>query len=202
MIYPSSAGGVTTQEVGYLQIGHAQAAGWIQQGLGDGWTITQPAPGWASLDDAIRDLAPSVPLTKHAVLEVGNWALLLNNGPDGTDVGVMPSRLARDLGRRAIRAVCVGDKEAEFPGRILEVYGPNGNPPLLCERSIAAAKDGARWVFETSGTPFDFEDESQYLNRLVAKRLTCDLLYEYLRQLRVPIDKEPDWASALVVEKR
>jgi hypothetical protein len=86
----------------------------------------------------------------------------MNNGPLGTDVGVLPTYAARELKCRAIRAVRVDDDGPCYPARILEVYGPGGKPPLAVERTIAAANDGGRWVFETSGTPFAFEDEAAY----------------------------------------
>ena len=33
-------------------------------------------------------------------------------------------------------------------------------------RSIAAANDGGRWVFEVFGKPYPFEDQEQYRQRL------------------------------------
>jgi uncharacterized protein YycO len=69
----------------------------------------------------------------------------------------------------------------------------------MYERSIAAANDSGRWVFETSGAPFDFEDVTQYSSRMKSRRFTAPLLYNYLRQLGVPIDTEPDWASAVLL---
>lgn len=66
--------------------------------------------------------------------------------------------------------------------------------------SIAAANDGGRWVFETSGTPFAFEDLSAYANRLKKRRLTAEMLLDYLRALGVPVNDEPDWSAAYLVE--
>ena len=108
---------------------------------------------------------------------------------------------ARDLECRGIRAVCVEDGESEFPARILEVYGPSGDDPLFLERSVAAANDGGRWVFETSGAPYPFEDLEAYGKRNKSSRLTGAMLREYLIALGVPIEEEPDWRSAHLIEK-
>jgi hypothetical protein len=56
-------------------------------------------------------------------------------------------------------------------------------------------------VFETSGEPFPFEDQDAYRRRRKADRFTPDLLVEYLRELQVPVDEEPLWYDALVVER-
>ena len=73
--------------------------------------------------------------------------------------------------------------------------------PLAHERSIAAANDGGRWVFEASGTPFSFEDESAYGARRKSERLTSGMVMDYLAGLGVPVDVEPDWSTALVIER-
>jgi hypothetical protein len=83
----------------------------------------------------------------------------------GTDVGMLPSQAARELGGRGIRAVRVDDDEPGFPARILEVYGPDGDGPLKSIRSIVAAHDGGEWIFETAGEPLKFERLDEYTRR-------------------------------------
>lgn len=121
--------------------------------------------------------------------------------PRGTDVGVLPSYAARELECRAIRAVRVDDDQPGNPARILEVYGPRGTPPLALERSVAAANDGGRGVFETSGTPYAFEDQAAYRRRAKLRRLTGEMLHDYLLALGVPVDSEPNWHAALLIER-
>jgi hypothetical protein len=113
---------------------------------------------------------------------------------------MLPSHAARELGVRAIRAVCVDGDEEKFPARILEVFGPQGPPPLALERSVVAANDGGKWVFETSGVAFDFEDLKAYGRRLKAARFTAEMLGAYLRALEVPVDVEPSWRDANFIE--
>lgn len=198
MILPSNVGGPVTREVGYLDASPAIVGPWLRDGMGSEWQIRQA--DWRSLADAATALEPSPLMTVQAAVPVDGWTLILTNGPSGTDVGMLPSQAARELGCRGIRAVCSEDDEVQYPARVLEVFGSDGVGPLLARRAIAVANDGGRWVFETTGEPLEFERVDRYAKRRKANRLTSALLYEYLRALHVPIDDEPDWSSALVVE--
>jgi hypothetical protein len=196
---PSRAGGALTQEVGYLDASTSDVARWLQEGLGPNWLVRLAA--WEDLSDAVQELAPSPVMSTYAVVPVGSWSLVLNNGPRGTDVGMLPSQAARELGGRGIRAVRVDDDEPGFPARILEVYGPDGDGPLKSIRSIVAANDGGEWVFETAGEPLKFERLDEYTRRRKSDRFTGTLLFDYLRELDVPVDTEPDWRSGVIVEQ-
>ncbi|HEX6352916.1 hypothetical protein [Actinophytocola sp.] len=198
MNLPSGVGGPTTQEVGYFACHHRKFAEWLVAGLGTGWVASTPE--WQSLDDVLPALAPASIMSRYACVAIDGWTLVMNNTPLGTDVGVLPSLAARELNCRGIRAARVDAGEAGYPARILEVYGPDGQPPLALERTVAAADDGGRWVFETSGTMFAFEDEAAYRRRTKASRFTGDMLHAYLLALGVPADSEPDWATAFLVE--
>jgi hypothetical protein len=198
MRLPSSFGGGTTERVGYLEAPVSSVAQWLWRGLGEGW---EPSARVGMLDVEVLGLLSSGrEVSRYACVPVGGWTAILTDGPLGTDVGVLPSLAARQLGCVAARAVCVDDS-ALFPARVLEVYGPTGLPPLALVRSIVAANDGGRWVFETSGDPLPFEDLASYEHRRKTSRLTCDMVIDYLRALGVPVDQEPDWAAALFVER-
>jgi hypothetical protein len=195
---PSSIGGSVTTEVGYFELDSNGLAAWLLDGLGSEWSLRRVP--WRSHTDAVLDLRPSVPISRRAVIPSASWSLLMTNGPLGSDVGLLPSQAARQLGCRAIRAVCVEDGEPGYPARILEVYGHDGEPPLYCRRSIVAANDGGRWVFETEGEPFSFEHTEMYRRRRITDRFTSSLLYEYLSKLGAPFDVEPEWANTQIVE--
>ena len=195
---PSSAAGGLTQEVGFIEAPAETVAPWLLDGMGDGWGL-RPVQ-WQSVDDAAAVMARAPQMTRNAIVPVDGWSLLFRNGPKGNDVGVIPSLAARQLGCRALRAVCVRDDEDEYPARILEVFGPDGQPPLLVRRSIVAANDGGKWVFETSGEPFEFEDLERYKRRRKSERFPPELLYEYLGHLGVPFDTEPDWSRTQLLE--
>lgn len=196
MVLPSDAGGRVTETVGYFDFNAMALADWLRHGLDGPWALS--SPGWTAIEDAVADLAPAPTLSRYAFVPIGSWAILLNNGPLGTDVGVLPSHAARELHCRAIRVVSVGDQD-EFPARLIEVYGPDGVSPLALERSIVCARDGDRWVFETAGEPFPFEDLAAYSRPKKSSRLSPELILGYLRALGVPLDTEPDWRAAAVV---
>ncbi len=202
MTLPSPVGGPTTREVGWFQAGAAELAEWLV-GIGNVWWSpmvwsARPA-GIGSLKDALGLLTPPGRLTRHLWLPVAGWTALLTNGPGGTDVGLLPMRAAQTRGWRAIRAVDVEDGEI-WPARMLQVWGPDGAPPLCNVRAIIAMNDGGRWTFETVGTPYPFEDQTAYTRRRKASRFTSEMLYDYLRALGVPIDADPDWSGAILVE--
>lgn len=198
MRLPSPTGGRTTEQVGYFQADANTVAQWVCHSMGEAWSVR--TPDWTPDADAIASLEPGPVVSRHAIIPVAGWTALLNNSPLGTDVGLLPSYAARELGITAIRVVCVDD-HAPYPARILEVYGPNGAPPLALRRSIVAANDGGDWVFETSGKPFPFEDLSSYQTRLKSRRLTAAMLLAYLQALGVPVNQEPDWTAAQLVER-
>ncbi|MEO0461474.1 MAG: hypothetical protein AAF219_11570 [Myxococcota bacterium] len=200
MTFPSRVGGSTTQQVGFFACDHTDLAEWLADGLDPGWSVLKAR--WESIDDALEALEPIPVLSRYGCIGLDGWTLMMTNGPMGTDVGVLPSYAARELKCRGIRAVRVDDDEPGYPARILEVYGPRGEPPLALERSVVAANDGGRWVFETSGTAFGFEDQEAYKRRAKTSRLTGELLHNYLLKLGVPVDSEPDWSSALLVQKQ
>lgn len=196
---PSAAGGAVTKQVGFFEIDSKVLADWIQAGLDEMWELRQSS--CSSLGDALSTLVPNAAVTRYLCVPLGTWSVLLNNSPLGTDVGVLPSYAARELGCRAIRAANIED-DSTYPARILEVYGPRGKPPLALERSVIVAKDGGRWVFETSGTPYPFEDQAAYKRRTKASRFTSAMLFDYLRALGVPLDDTPNWAHAVMVKRR
>lgn len=198
MTLPSTSGGATTAQVGYFEVPAEALADWIVTGFDGGWGSR--VAELRSLDDAVALLAPSVDVTRYVCLPVGRWTALLTNGPLGTDVGVLPSYAARELRCRAMRVVNFDDT-ATHPARVLEVYGPDGAAPLAIERSIVAAKDGGRWVFETVGSPYPFEDQAAYTRRVKASRFTTDMVYNYLRAFGIPVDEDADWATAILVDR-
>ncbi|MCL2848467.1 MAG: hypothetical protein FWE61_00290 [Micrococcales bacterium] len=201
MMLPSSHGGKTTETVGYFAYDTQKLVDWIYPGFAameeEHWIEVRPR--WSGPEDALSALVPTPALFRYAFVPIGGWTVLMSNGPGGSDVGILPSHAARGLGIRALRALCTGDN-VQYPARVLEVFGPAGDEILGYERSIAAANDGGRWVFETYGTPFDFEDLEAYKRRVRSTRFTADMMYAYLRALGVPLGVEPEWSATRMLE--
>jgi hypothetical protein len=98
MTLPSVAGGVVTQEVGYIDAAPDTVAPWLRDGLGDRWTTRTVE--WHSLAEAVADLAPSPLRTRQAAIPADGWTLMLTNGPLGTDIGMVPSNVpCQGIGR-------------------------------------------------------------------------------------------------------
>lgn len=197
MRLPSQTAGPTTEEVGFFEVDHRQLAAWLQSVVGE--RCISSSPGWTSVEDAGAALGRPGPVTRRACIKVESWTLILTDGPQGTDLGGIPIHVPTVFSCRAVRAVCADDDAPGYPARVLTVFGPDGAPPLNIERSITAANDGGRWVFETSGTPYDFEDQAAYRHRLKKRRFTSQMLYDYLGHLGVPYDTEPDWPSTILL---
>jgi hypothetical protein len=94
---------------------------------------------------------------------------------------------SRALGVTAMR-ICITPVETTWPAVIWEVYDTeeNGGDADGYRRSIAAANDGGRWVFETSGAPFPFEDPGRYTARRKRDRFPAQLLRTYLEAMGIP----------------
>jgi hypothetical protein len=110
------------------------------------------------------------------------WTAFFESGIAGSDPTPVMSVLAARLGTLAMR-VCVSPSSAPEPAVIWEVFAPShlgGEPPLGYRRSIAAVKDGRRWVFEQFGAPFPFERVEHYAMPRKRDRFTADLLMQYL----------------------
>ena len=158
-------------------------------------------PSWGSVADAASALpiGDGRDLTKRAFVPMGSWTLLLTDGPSGTDVGVIPSHTARRFGATSVRAVWA---TGTYPAVIFEVFDSTADPVLGHRRSVVAANDGGRWVFEESGAPFDFEETARYRERLKRKRFTGAMLHTYLRALGVPLETEPNWGAVALLTGR
>lgn len=196
---PSSVCGTTTETVGFVACWPNVLATWLASALGPEWSQRVVAP--ASLEDLCGLLVPGDQLRRHALLRLGDWTAVLTDGPTGTDLGMIPSLVARELKSIAIRATLVDASSERFPAVILEVFDPLADDSLGCRRSIAAANDGGRWIFEQSGSPFDFEPVNEYSRGRVRDRFTPEMLIDYLRWLGVPVDVLPDLGAVVVVER-
>lgn len=111
------------------------------------------------------------------------WTALFQSGISGSDPFPATSMLATKLLKVLGMRICVAPPKATWPAVIWEVYAPHelgGDSPLGYRRSIAAMNDGGRWVFETSGQPYPFEQLASYSLPRKRDRFTRDMLLEYV----------------------
>ena len=198
MILPSQLSPPTTETAGYFESSVPVFAEWLVKGLGEeSWKVRHPSAG--SLAELARSVPPRAPLSTYLLLPVAGWTVLLNDGPLGTDVGMLPSYATRELGCVSLRAVA---GRGRFPGTILEVYDPTADDdPLRCRRTLHAVNDGDRWDFGETGARFPFEEVEAYRRRLIRDRFTPDMLERYLVALGVPVTVQPDTSAAVFVER-
>lgn len=137
----------------------------------------------APLSDSLSALEPLSPApTKELYLATTfGWSAYFANGCRGSDPSLPMRQLAQALDKMALRA-CATQSSAAYPAVILEVYdsGMAGADAYGVRRTIAAANDGGKRVFEQSGVPFPFEDVSRYDAPRKQDRFTRDMLATYL----------------------
>jgi hypothetical protein len=120
------------------------------------------------------------------------WTAQFQSGIQGSDPFPVMSHFAKQLGVLAMR-ICSTPSSAIYPATIWEVYAPAhlGGDTLGYRRSLAAANDGGRWIFEESGEPFPFEQEQQYALPRKRDRFTRRLLAHYAAEFDVfPFDDD------------
>lgn len=181
---PNSTAAGTTETAAFFECAASTLVDWLVPTLGDEWSARSVGPETIA---SLLELIPAGgPVSKYLVLGVSGWAAMFSNGPRGTDVGVLPSRAARDLGVISIRATAVDPDGDSFAAAILEVYDQRSTDPQLCLRSVFVANDGGRWRFGESGDRFQFEDVERYARRAIRDRLSPSLVRCYLAELGVP----------------
>lgn len=115
------------------------------------------------------------------VATTAGWTAFFQSGSAGSDPFPAMSFLAKRMGVLGMR-VCTTAPAVMFPASVWEVYAPVelGGMPLGYHRSIVAANDGGRWVFEESGKRYPFEKPGSYTLTRKRDRFTRELLAEYL----------------------
>ena len=115
---PSSMCGATTETVGFFACEVDMVAEWLSRALGSAWTSR---PGsFASLEDLCCSLTPGGELRRHALLGLkAGWTAILTDGPTGTDLGMVPSLVARELNAVAVRATATDPSTGRFQATIL-----------------------------------------------------------------------------------
>lgn len=156
----------------------------------------RPYPG------VLADLLPfEAPWTRELVLPCGDWTAYLNNFVNGGDLTAIGDTIARGLG---VRCVIAQHAPRYGPGHAatqLWVFGPDGAPPLMYERTLSAVAVDGRWKWYESGAPLAFEDVSRYSARRIRDRLDRNLLIQYLDAFGIPADDDSAYGAGVVIRK-
>lgn len=140
-------------------------------------------PGCASALDPLE-----APWTTELLLDCGTWTAYLNNDIDGGDPTAAAPYLSKALGVRCAVAMHAPRYSPGHASTQLWLLGPEGEPPLMYERTLAADAVDGRWSWDESGTVQPFEHLSRYTARRVRDRFDRPLLIEYLAALGIRAD--------------
>jgi hypothetical protein len=141
------------------------------------------------------------PWTTELLVDCGGWTAYLNNDKNGGDPTSASHYLANRLGVRCAIAMHSPMYGPGHGGTQLWLLGPDGEPPLMYERTVAAVAEDGRWSWHESGKAQPFEDVSRYSVRRVRDRFDRDLLVSYLAALGIRVD-DPAWFGAGVRIRR
>jgi hypothetical protein len=129
------------------------------------------------------------------------WACYLNNDLNGGDPVPATGHLARLLGVRAVISTHQPMTPAGHASTQFELLGPDGEPPLMYRRTIAAHAEDGRWSWYESGQPMAFEQPQRYSARRIRERLDRELLAAYLNAIGIAVDVDAAYADATVVRQ-
>lgn len=156
-----------------------------------------------SLPDGLDALDPvEAPWTVQLLVDCGNWTAYLNNGLDGGDITAAAPAVARQLDARCIVAEHIGPYGPGHAVTRLWLMGPDGEPPLLYVRTLAAYAQDGHWSWHESGTPRVWEDTERYTARLKRERLDRGLLVHYLDKLGIKVDDPDFFGNATVISQQ
>ncbi len=159
--------------------------------------------GPLAFEQAVLQLDPmEAPWTTELAADCGAWTCYINNGLGGGDSSAIAPALARYASARCVTAV---HKPRHGPGHSstqFVLHGPDGDPPLMGVRSLAAHCENGRWIWHEGGRLQPFEKPNRYLARLKRERLDRALVVEYLEGLSIEVDNEAFFGDAWVVHQQ
>ena len=160
-------------------------------------------PADAGLLDGLSLLLPlESPWSRILLVACGDWTALVNNGLHGGDSTAPGPAISRALNVECVVASSVPRYGPGHEATQLEVFGPDGRPPLMYIRSLSATATDGRWEWYESGTPFEFEATERYTSRRKRDRFDRELLLDYLEHLGIPARTDTAYGSAILLQER
>jgi len=170
-----------------------------RRGLGQ--RVEQSAP--SVLPDCAAALDPlEAPWTTELLVDCGEWTAYLNNGIDGGDPTAAAPYLASRL---QVDCVIATHAPRHGPGHAstqLWLLGPDGEPPLMYKRTLAAHAEDGRWSWHEAGSAQPFEQLDRYRARLIKNRFDRLLLVQYLSALGIHVDDAGFYGKGIAVRQR
>lgn len=161
------------------------------------------SPTNAGLLGALNLLLPfESPWSRVLLAPCGDWTALVNNGLYGGDSTAPGPAIGRVLNVGCVVASAVPRYGPGHEQTQLEVFGPEGEPPLMNIRSLSATATDGRWQWFESGRPFEFEDSERYAARRKRDRFDRELLLDYLEHLDIPARHDAAYGPAILLQER
>lgn len=186
----------TTLGFGFLQCDWDQAKHSFELWLSQLGRLLDVGSLQGSLDSMLQMLEPLRPSKDKDLLTrtKNKWVAYFGNGAFGSDADPVISHLATRIRCVGVTFKCIPDRRKarlmhharESYGSVcLQIFGPEEKNYSNSVRTICAARDGARWVFENRGEMQPFEDPSFYGMAKIADRFPPELLDRYLQALGI-----------------
>lgn len=161
------------------------------------------SPAKATLLDALSLLLPlESPWSRILLAPCGDWTALVNNGLYGGDSTAPGPAISHALNVVCVVASAVPRYGPGHEQTQLEVFGPDGEPPLMHVRSLSATASDGRWEWHESGEPFEFEDTERYTARRERDRFHREVLLDYLEHFGIPARNDTAYGSAILLQER
>lgn len=155
--------------------------------------LARPREGFP---EALHRLEPLTggSVARELLVSVGDWTAYFDCSLRGTDAFPPMSFLAQELGCHGVSVMSQphtvglpGIRDGRYGSVQFEFFGPLPTDWLNSVRAIAVVFDGNRWVFQTTGTPQDFEEPDAYKSRRVRYRFTSEMLERYCKALGIHV---------------
>lgn len=160
------------------------------------FVLTDPEPVGA----ALRHLDPmESPWTVEMVVDCSFGIAYVNNKIGGGDPTAHAPVVARRLDARAIQAEHMPKYGPGHAATQLWIQGPDGEPPLMYERTLSAYATDGRWAWKESGTVQAWERPDRYEARLKRDRLDRALLVDYLGKMGIFVDQPEFFGAARAI---
>lgn len=158
--------------------------------------------GPVAFELAMARLDPmEAPWTTELVSDCGAWTGYVNNSVNGGDPTAIAPALARRMEARCATAVHMPKYGPGHASTQFLLDGPDGQPPLMGIRSLAAHCEDGRWSWYEWGAAQPFEHVERYKARLKRDRLDRELVTEYLAAIGIEVDRSDFFGRTWVVEQ-
>lgn len=187
-----------TSSIGFLRLGLDEAvdalAGWRRSVVPGKVSAEEIEAGFPDCLCSLEPLTGGARPRELLVEASDGWTAYFDCLLQGTDAVSTIGYLAWTTGCQGVAIDVVPHTTGEAgvrPGRYgavqFEMFGPLQTEFLNHVRTVSAAHDGSRWVFDATGTEQWFEETEAYRARRVRDRFNSEMLVRYCKALDLDV---------------